>query len=84
MKMLQHIIDSATGETVGDVNIVGMDDEAILAFLHRKGYLAGGPDYYEISRCFPFAEGEIVVVDIETNVPVLKLELPPESEVEAA
>lgn len=82
--MLQHIIDSATGETIGSVNIVHMDDEKILQWLCSHGYLVGSPDYYEIDRTFPFAEGDIVVVDIETHVPVLKLELPPEPTAQAA
>lgn len=76
--MLLSIIDSATGETVGSVNIVGMDDEAILAWLVAHGYLAGEPDLYDISRNYPFAEGEIVVIDQDTNQPLLKLEFPPE------
>lgn len=76
--MLTYIIDSATGETIGHVNIVGMDDEAILEYLCKAGYLIGSADYYEISRCYPFAEGEIVVLDMETKKPVLKLELPDE------
>lgn len=82
--MLQHIIDSATGETLGNVNIVGMEDEAILNWLCRKGYLDGSPDLYEITRSYPFTEGEIVVLDMETQKPVLKLELPPEPEAQAA
>jgi hypothetical protein len=73
--MLQHIIDSATGDTIGNVNIAGMDDEQILEWLHRNGYLMGSSDYYEISRGYPFSEGELVVIDLETNHPVLKLEL---------
>jgi hypothetical protein len=84
MNMLQHIIDSATGETLGNVNIAGMEDEAILDWLCRKGYLAGSPDEYEINRSYPFAIGEIVVLDMDTQKPVLKLELPDESESKAA
>jgi hypothetical protein len=82
--MLQHIIDSATGETLGHVNIAGMDDERILQWLCKRGYLEGPPDSYEISRCYPFADGETVVIDVETQKPVLKLELPPEPETQAA
>jgi hypothetical protein len=70
------IIDSATGETIGYVKITGMDDEAILEWLCAQGYLVGSPDDYQITRGYSFAEGEIVVVDLETNAPVLKLELP--------
>lgn len=77
--MLFHIIDSATGDTLGDVNIAGMEDEAILDWLCRKGFLAGSSDLYEITRSYPFAEGEIVVLDMETQKPVLKLEVPSES-----
>lgn len=74
--MLTYIIDSATGDTLGHVNICGMDDEAILRYLCNSGYLMGTPDYYMLSRTYPFAEGEIVVLDMETQKPVLKLELP--------
>jgi hypothetical protein len=76
--MLQHIIDSATGETLGSVNIAIMEDEEILKVLYAKGYLAGPPEYYEISRCYPFAEGKIVVLDFESQQPVLALEDEPE------
>lgn len=82
--MLQHIIDSATGETIGNVTIDGMEDEDILQWLCDKGYLMGSPEYYEISRSYPFAEGEIVVLDLDTQRPVLKLELPMEPESKAA
>jgi len=78
--MLQHIIDSATGETLGSVNIVGMDDETILIWLCRKGYLEGAPHLYEITRGYPFAEGELIVIDMDTGHAVLKLELPEEKE----
>lgn len=78
--MLLHIIDSPNGDILGNVNIAGMEEEEILDWLCRKGYLAGGPDLYEITRSYPFAEGEIVVLDIETQKPVLKLELPQEKE----
>ena len=77
--MLLHIIDSGTADNLGSVNIAGMDDEAILEWLCRKGYLAGHADLYEITRSFPFAEGEIVVLDMETQKPVLKLEVPEEA-----
>lgn len=76
--MIVNIIDSATGETIGSVNIVGMDDERILEWLCEQGYLAGSPDLYQIVRSYPFAEGEIVVLDMESQLPVLKLELPDE------
>lgn len=82
--MLLHIIESASGDHLGNVIITGMDDEAILSWLCRNGYLLGSPDLYEISRCFPFAEGETVVIDMDTRLPVLKLELPAESENKAA
>lgn len=78
--MLLYIIESSTGDKLGDVNITGMDDDAILDWLCRKGFLEGSPDLYEISRSFPFAEGEIVVVDMDTHAPVLKLELPDEAQ----
>lgn len=77
--MLLHIIDSPNGDTLGDVNIAGMEDEAILEWLCRKGYLAGSADLYEITRSYPFCEGEVVVVDMDTQKPVLKLEVPAES-----
>jgi hypothetical protein len=76
--MLLHIIESASGENLGDVNISGMSDEHILKWLCDHGYLDGSPDDYEISRCYPLAEGEIVVLDIETQRPLLKLEFPDE------
>jgi len=82
--MLQHIRDSATGDLLGSVNIGGMNDEEILELLHRKGYLAGGPDYYEITRGYPLAEGKIVILDLEMQTPVLALEDLPESETKAA
>ena len=82
--MLQHIIDSATGETLGNVNIAGMDDEQTLQWLVAHGYLAGPADAYEITRGYAFAEGETVVIDIEMQQPVLKLEMPPEPNAEAA
>lgn len=73
--MILHIIESASGDWLGDVTITGMSDEQILEWLCSHSYLDGPPDLYEIDRCFPFAEGEIVVVDMDTHVPVLKLEL---------
>lgn len=89
--MMLCILESATGETLGYVNIARMDDERILQWLCSTGsylsggpYLMGSPEDYEITRCYPFAEGELVVIDIETQVPVLKLELPPELEQSAA
>jgi hypothetical protein len=82
--MIFEIIESATGDTLGSVNISGMSDEHILKWLVDHGYLAGDPDDYEISRCYPLAEGEIVVLDMETQRPMLKLELPPEPEQQAA
>ena len=69
------ILDSATGETLGYVNIVSMDDEQILAWLVARGYLQGNADLYDITRSYPFAEGETVVIDMDTQTPVLKLEL---------
>lgn len=74
--MLFHIVESATGDTLGSVNIVGMEDETILQWLCDKGYLDGSPDLYDLTRSYPFAEGELVVLDMETQKPVLKLELP--------
>src|SRR5882724_961849 len=72
--MMLCIIESASGDTFGYVNIVGMDDERILEWLCSTGsylsggpYLMGSPDDYEITRCYPFAEGELVVIDIETG-----------------
>lgn len=82
--MLQHIIDSATGDHLGNVNIGGMEDEEILERLCRAGYLVGGPHHYEITRSYPFAEGKIVVLDLELQTPVLALEPPPELENKAA
>lgn len=82
--MLMHIVDSATGATLGSVNIGAMDDETILQWLCDRGYLEGSPDLYVISRTFPFAEGEIVVLDMDTQRPLLKLELPPEPDAKAA
>jgi hypothetical protein len=82
--MLQTIIDSATGDTIGSVNISGMSDEHILKWLVDHGYVSGSPDDYEISRCYPLAEGEIVVLEMESQRPILKLELPPEPESKAA
>lgn len=73
------IVESSSGDTLGGVIITGMEDEDILEWLCRKGYLAGSPDLYEITRSFPFAEGECVVLDMDTHAPVLKLELEPES-----
>lgn len=78
--MKLDIIDSATGETIGSANITGMDDERILEWLCSHGYLMGSSDNYEITRGYAFAEGELVVVDIETQVPVLKLEIPEEAD----
>jgi hypothetical protein len=72
------IIDSANGDTLGSVNISGMSDEHILKWLVDHGYLDGSPDDYEITRSYPLAEGEIVVLDIETQRPLLKLEFPDE------
>jgi hypothetical protein len=74
------IIDSATGETIGFATITGMEDEDILAWLCSHGYLTGQADDFEITRSYPFAEGELVVIDLETNAPVLKLELPEQLE----
>ena len=77
--MLLHIIDSPNGDTLGSVNIAGMEDQEILEWLCRKGYLEGSADLYDITRTYPFCEGEIVVVDMESQKPVLKLELPDEA-----
>lgn len=82
--MIYNIIDSATGETLGTGIIFGMDDEIILEWLCSHGYLTGGADNYEISRTYPFAEGKIVVLDFESQQPVLALEEPPEHEDKAA
>ena len=82
--MLLHIIDSSTGDTLGDVNIQGMDDEHILRWLVDHGYLSGPADAYDITRSYAFAEGETVVIDMETQLPVLKLEMPPEPTSKAA
>lgn len=82
--MIFDIIDSGTGDTLGNVNIAGMSDEHILKWLVDHGYLPGNPDDYEISRCYPLAEGEIVVIDMDTQRPLLKLELPDETPAQAA
>lgn len=74
--MLHSIIDSATGDTVGSVIIGLMDDEQILEWLCRHGYLMGAPEHYELSRTFPFADGQTVVLDMETRQPVLMIQEP--------
>jgi hypothetical protein len=74
--MLLHIIESATGDTLGNVNISGMEEEDILAWLCAKGFLEGDESLYEITRTYPFAEGELLVLDLDSHSPVLKLELP--------
>jgi hypothetical protein len=82
--MLHSVIDSATGDVLGHVIIDRMDDEEILERLYRAGYLAGGPEYYEITRCYPFAEGKIVVLDLENQTPVLALEDPDDGDTQQA
>ena len=76
--MMMDIIDSASGDVLGYVNILGMDDEAILAYLCRTGYLDGSPDDYEMTRSYPFAEGELIVLDAECGTPVLAVTIPEE------
>jgi hypothetical protein len=71
-----EIIDSASGDMLGRVIIEGMEDEEILEVLCAKGYLTGAPENYEITRSYPFAEGEIVVLDLEDQTPVLALAEP--------
>jgi hypothetical protein len=71
-----EIIDSASGDVLGRVIIASMEDEEILQILCDKGYLSGSPEYYEITRSYPFAEGDIVVLDLESQVPVLALAEP--------
>ena len=79
-----HIIESATGDLLGHVNILGMDDEHILQWLCNQAYLSGSPDDYEITRSYPFAEGETIVVDAESRQPILMIQIPPEPEEKAA
>lgn len=74
--MILNILESATADLLGSVNITGMSDEQILEWLIDHGYLAGSSDLYEITRSYAFAEGEIIVIDMDTQQPVLKLELP--------
>jgi hypothetical protein len=77
---LLNIIDSANGDVIGSITITGMDDEHILDWLILHSYLAGSADMYEITRSYPFAEGEIIVLDMDTQAPVLKLEVPPDGD----
>ena len=82
--MIMHIIESATGDTLGHVNIMGMDDEEILQWLCDRRFLDGSPDDYEITRSYPFAEGEIVVIEAESHQPILTVQIPSDNEARAA
>jgi hypothetical protein len=68
-----QILESSTGDQLGNIDIRSMNDENILAWLCSRGYLDGVSDEYEISLSYPFAEGEITVVCIETKEPVLTI-----------
>jgi hypothetical protein len=70
------ILESGSGDVLGSVEIAeGIADEIIVTMLVESGYLQGSPDNFSVDYNYSFMDGSPVVIDLDTDEPVITLEM---------